>query len=369
LNLWCNAKIWCVHAGDKQTQQASAEKTYFYILNHILSRLERQQLLNSIINVSDDTFDLIALDVFKYQFTKNPLYRQYCQLINRTPDTIGTLKDIPFLPIQFFKTHTIQSDVWTSDLVFESSGTSGQNRSGHSVRSLEWYLSICDLCFRDTYGDPAGFCWLGLLPSYLERKNSSLVYMVDHFIRNSNFDESGFFLNDQANLKEVLVRVSVEKIPTILIGVSFALIDFAEKYQLDISNCIVMETGGMKGRREEMTRAHLHASLQASLGAKSIHSEYGMTELFSQSYSTGKGIFKESPTMKVAISDMTDPFSILGKGSRGTINIIDLANLDTCAFIATEDIGIKTTETTFEVLGRLDHSEMRGCNLMVQDLT
>lgn len=330
--------------------------------------MERQQLLHSILNVSEATFDLIALDVFKYQFTKNPLYRQYCQLINRTPDTVATIYDVPFLPIQFFKTHAIQSGNWTSEKVFESSGTTGQIRSKHMVCSLGWYYKICDLSFWSTYGDPSEYCWLGLLPSYLERMNSSLVYMVDHFIRNSKFQQSGFFLHDHDRLKEMLVQVLKEKIPTIFIGVSFALVDFAEKYQLDLSDCIVMETGGMKGRREEMIRTHLHQSIEASLGVKSVHSEYGMTELLSQSYSQGEGLFTEAPTMKIMISDMTDPLTTLEVGRRGTMNIIDLANLDTCAFIATEDIGIKTSEKKFQVLGRIDKSELRGCNLMVQDL-
>jgi phenylacetate-coenzyme A ligase PaaK-like adenylate-forming protein len=308
------------------------------------------------------------MDIFKFQFTNNPLYKQYCQLVNKDPDHVKSINDIPFLPIEFFKSFKVQTGSWTEEIEFMSSGTTGQTRSRHLVHSIDWYHKISSRCFESCYGEPSGFCWLGLLPSYMEREGASLIFMVDHFIKNSKYKQSGFFLQDHDRLLEVLNSLEKKKIPTILIGVSFALLDFAEDHSILLEHTIVMETGGMKGRREEMTRDTLHKTIQEGIHINKIHSEYGMTELLSQCYSKGEGVFDTSPTMKIIISDLTDPLTKIGLGQRGTINVIDLANVDTCSFIATQDIGIQYSPNKFSVLGRLDKSEIRGCNLLISDL-
>ena len=314
--------------------------------------------------VTDDTFEAIALAVFRYQAETNPLYKRYIELLKINPDNIQNLHSIPFLPIAFFKSHLVQSGTWTPEVVFESSGTRGI-RSKHAIRSLEWYNTVSRQAFKAEYGNVEKYCFLALLPSYLERKNASLVYMVDQFIRQSSYTESDFYLSHTQALEEKIQYCNTHSIPTIVIGVSFALLDWAEAAKIPLKDTIVMETGGMKGRRKEITRAELHTKLQHAFAAPHIHSEYGMTELLSQAYAPRDGIFKPPPTMHIIIRDITDPFALLPSGRNGAINIIDLANIDTCAFIATDDIGRTFEDNTFMVLGRLDGSEPRGCSLLI----
>ncbi len=327
---------------------------------------ERLHLIHQIQNVQQIGFEKVALQVFQYQAQYCSLYRQFLNLLRKHPKNISCLSDIPFLPIELFKSHTIKSGDWQETDIFLSSGTTGQTPSRHHVRSMKWYQEGTLKTFQQIYGSVDQFCILALLPSYLERSGSSLVAMVDYFIRESKYQQSGFHLDNFAFLNRILQDNKSHQIPTLLIGVSFALLDFAEQYPNPLGeHTIVMETGGMKGRRKEMTRPELHQQLKQAFGVKSIHSEYGMTELFAQAYAPKDGIFHPASTMQVRIHSITDPFDALGYQKRGLINIIDLANLDTISFIGTQDIGIQYPDGSFEVLGRLDHSEIRGCNLMV----
>ncbi|MBT8257867.1 MAG: acyl transferase, partial [Bacteroidia bacterium] len=280
------------------------------------------------------------------------------------PSEIRSIDKIPFLPIQFFKTHMVLSSKETIEVEFKSSGTSGQERSTHYVTDLELYKKSFVNGFKHFYGPINDFAILALLPSYLERQGSSLVYMVDHMISLSTHAESGFFLNDIDKLATVLNELDKNGKRVLLLGVSFALLDLVEKHQFNLKNTIIMETGGMKGRRQELIREDLHKILKSGFDVENIHSEYGMTELLSQAYSKGKGRFQTPPWMKVLTRDSEDPFYILPAGSSGGINIIDLANLHSCAFIATQDLGKIYPDGSFEVLGRFDHSDIRGCNLM-----
>ena len=328
-------------------------------------QLERKRLIHEIRNIQQFDFEKVALRLFRYQSNHCSVYQDYLKLLKKQPESISSLKEIPFLPIELFKKHTIKSGVWQETDIFLSSGTTGQVPSRHHVFSVEWYQELALKSFETIYGPINQFSILALLPNYLERKGSSLVNMVDYFIQQSD-RPGGFFLYD---LNTLLLQLEANKkshIPTLLIGVSFALLDLAEQYSLSLEqDIIVMETGGMKGRRKELTRKELHQLLQNSFGVSSIHSEYGMTELFSQAYAPQNGRFYPAPTMKIQISNITDPFDYLDFGKRGLINVVDLANLDTISFIATQDLGVLYPDHSFEVLGRLDHSEIRGCNLMV----
>ena len=332
---------------------------------------QRDILRQQISQIESANFDQLALQTFHYQATFNDLYHQYLSLLRINPNAVKTIKDIPFLPISFFKTHEVltksgeQRREELRSATFSSSGTTGTTTSRHFVADLDFYLQNTVLGFEQFYGDLKDFCVLGLLPSYLERSGSSLITMVDHFIKLSTQPKSGFFLYDHEALAATLHDCQKNNIPTLLIGVSFALLDFAESYQLDLSNVIIMETGGMKGRRKEITRMELHSILQDSFNVSNIHSEYGMTELLSQGYSKGKGIFYPTPTMKLLPREITDPFAIQKNNRTGVLNIIDLANLDSCAFLATDDLGRVYENGSFEILGRLDTSDIRGCNLMV----
>lgn len=312
-------------------------------------------------------FDDLARAVFAYQYKYNDFYREYCLLIGKESSKISSFRDIPFLPIQFFKNQEIKTGNWSSvETIFTSSGTTGAATSQHFVRDLGFYKDISLLGFEASYGSIENYCVLGLLPSYLERTGSSLITMIEEFIKLSKYPESGFFLKNHETLTTILRGCRDRQIPTLLIGVSFALMDFVEKYTLDFPEIIVMETGGMKGRRREMIRAELHDALKQGFNCPHIHSEYGMTELLSQGYSKQNGIFEPTPTMRVLTREINDPLSILDKnGALGVINVIDLGNLDTCSFIATDDLGRVHADGQFEVLGRLDNSDMRGCNLMV----
>ena len=294
------------------------------------------------------------------------MYRRFCELINRTPDRVKALEDLPFLPIRFFKEQKILTGDASYEKEFCSSGTTGQVGSRHFVKDLQLYEQSFLQGFRQFYGDVTNYCVLALLPSYLERDNSSLVYMFERLIAESQHPDSGFYLHNYGALVDKLVQLEAVEQPTILVGVSFALCDLVEQYSLTLKHTIVMETGGMKGKRPEMTKPALHQKLSEGFGLASIHSEYGMTELLSQAYSFGDNIFETPPWMRILIRDIHDPLTIIEGEKSGGINIIDLANIHSCAFIATDDLGKVYDNQQFEVLGRLDHSEVRGCNLMVQ---
>lgn len=326
----------------------------------------RALLAEKIKVVEDNNFESLAMEVFQFQATFNPLYREYLNLLKKKPSDIHSWNEIPFLPIQFFKNHIIQTGQWSSVRTFSSSGTTGQITSQHLLREEDWYYHTARRCFEAQYGPIEQYCVLGLLPAYLERQNSSLVFMVDYFIRQSQYPGSGFFLYDQEALVGKIDFCKSQNIPVLLIGVSFALWDLAEAYQIDYDQLIVMETGGMKGRRKEVTRAELHRIYQSSFGNRPIHSEYGMTELLSQAYAPKEGRFIPGPTMRVQGREITDPLSEPVFGRTAALNIIDLANLDTISFIATDDLGKVSADFSFEVLGRMDNSDLRGCNLLIE---
>ena len=317
-----------------------------------------------IFNVHEDNFEALSIDVFHYQYANNGLYRKYCDLTISDIGTIEHLHEIPFLPIQFFKTQQITTGAFEAEAIFESSGTTGSINSKHYIKDLNWYTKSFLEGFDLFYGNIEDYCILGLLPSYLERKNASLVYMVDALIKKSKNELGGFHLYDHKKLHDIIKSNEENKQKTLLIGVSYALLDFAESFPMKLNNTIVMETGGMKGRQKELTRAEVHAQLADAFGLPQIHSEYGMTELSSQAYSEGNGIYAPGAGMRMFVREPTDPLSCAQEGSGG-LNIIDLANLHTCSFIATEDLGKVYSDGRFEVLGRFDQSDARGCNLMV----
>ncbi|TBR19935.1 MAG: acyl transferase [Chitinophagaceae bacterium] len=324
---------------------------------------------DKIFGVTESSFETLALEVFQFQYQKNTVYKAFVDALGVNPSAVNSVEKIPFLPIQFFKTHKITTTSFEAEAVFESSGTTQLIRSKHFVKSLQLYQQSFITGFENIYGSLSNYCVLGLLPSYLEQKNSSLVFMVNNFIQKSNHPESGFYLYDFENLANTLKKLEKEKQKTLLLGVSFALLDFAAQFPIPLQHTIVMETGGMKGRQEEITRASLHAVLKKSFQSETIHSEYGMTELLSQAYSAGAGIFNCPQWMKILIREKEDPLQIVntkqGKTGLGAFNIIDLANVYSCSFIATEDVGNFFGEKKFELLGRLDNSELRGCSQLV----
>ncbi len=306
-------------------------------------------------------FEKEALDLFVYQFKHSNVYRSFCDLMHVSPSDVKSLVQIPFIPISFFKTHRISCEK-NDEIVFESSGTGGVT-SKHHVASLAQYEQSFQEGFSHFYGNPSDYHILALLPGYLERPNASLVYMCQDLIRRAKKEHSGFYLNQFDALHKALTALSKQEKPTLLIGVSFALLDFCEQYPIKLNNTIIMETGGMKGRRKELIREELHQLLQKGFGVPSIHSEYGMTEMLSQAYSKGKGVFQASPSMQVLIRDVHEPKKVTTTGTGG-LNVIDLSNKDSCAFIATQDLGRCHANGTFEVLGRFDASDVRGCSLM-----
>lgn len=321
--------------------------------------------IDQIFSVTPDTFTEVALQVFRYQYQQVDIYRRYCDGLKRHPGNVADVSDIPFLPIEFFKTHPVISEGKTAVKVFESSGTTGQITSKHRVADLQVYEQSFKRCFNRFYGDIKDYVVLALLPSYLERDNSSLVYMAKSMIEESRQNASGFFLNDFEKLYDWLDVLKNGKRKVVLLGVTFALLDFAEQYKIDFPELIVMETGGMKGRREELTRAEVHLQLRTAFDVMHIHSEYGMTELLSQGYSAGEGLFKTPDWMKVYTRDIYDPLVLQQGAATGAVNIIDLANIYSCAFIATSDLAKVYPDGSFEILGRMDSAEVRGCNLMV----
>jgi phenylacetate-coenzyme A ligase PaaK-like adenylate-forming protein len=314
---------------------------------------------------TDEQFNEAALQVFNYQAKYNPVYRQFIEGLKIDTASITSYEQIPFLPIEFFKSHTILSTNEPVQVTFTSSGTTGMITSSHLVTDKTLYEDSFRKAFTLFYGDIRDYTVLALLPSYLEREGSSLIYMVDDLIKQSNNPDSGFFLYNHDELFNQLKKQQDAGKPTLLIGVTFGLLDFIENYQVNFPELVVMETGGMKGRRKEMIREELHYILGNGFGVKHIHSEYGMTELLSQAYSKGDGIFNCPPWMKIVIRDTNDPLSTLQTGKTGGISVIDLANINSCAFIATQDLGKIYADGSFEVLGRFDQSDIRGCNLLI----
>lgn len=310
-------------------------------------------------------FEKIALKVFRFQYDNNSVYREFCQFLNVEKQQVKTLQQIPFLPIQFFKSHEVLSSTEKIQETFTSSGTTGMSTSRHFVTNITLYEESYRKGFAQFYGNIENYAVLALLPSYLEREGSSLIYMVDDLIKLSNHPESGFYLNNYDDLIQKLLQLDEAGENIILIGVTYALLDLIEKQQFLLKNTIIMETGGMKGKRKEMIREELHELLCKGFGVNAIHSEYGMTELLSQAYSLGNGIFECPNWMQVLIRDTEDALSYVENGKTGGINVIDLANINSCSFIATQDLGKKQPNNSFEVLGRFDNSDIRGCNLMV----
>ncbi|WP_324025116.1 acyl transferase [Maribacter sp. BPC-D8] len=306
-----------------------------------------------------------ALRIFKFQYDNNVVYHDFCTYLNVQPDAVQTLEQIPFLPIEFFKSKDVLSTTDTPEITFTSSGTTGSETSKHFVTDLSLYEQSYLKAFNHFYGDITDYCVLALLPSYLERTGSSLIYMADDLIKKSNHPESGFFLNEYEQLHELLIELQKTDTKILIIGVSFALLEFTEQYQMSLHNTIIMETGGMKGRRKEIVRQELHQLLSNGFGVPNIHSEYGMTELLSQAYSKGNGVFDCPTWMKILVRDTEDPLTYLTYGKSGGINVIDLANINSCSFIATQDLGKINQDGTFEIIGRFDNSDIRGCNLMV----
>lgn len=340
------------------------------------------QWKDKVLTITGPEFEKLALELFLFQYQNNEVYQQYVKALRVDPDSIQSLSQIPFLPIRFFKSHTIKTTAFDSSIVFESSGTTGSINSRHFVKDIELYKESFTKGFELFYGPVKDWCIIGLLPSYLDRQNSSLVYMVNELIQKSGHANSGFYLNEFEQLFKLLTELEKRKQKTLLIGVTFGLLDFAESYSSRINpelfnHTIIMETGGMKGRRREMIRQEVHDNLKNAFHVPLIHSEYGMTELLSQAYSGGNGIFKCPPWMTVLVRDEEDPLTVRHPGEdtssvrrdvrqmSGAINIIDLANVYSCSFIATDDAGKVFPDGSFEVLGRMDNSDLRGCSLMM----
>jgi phenylacetate-coenzyme A ligase PaaK-like adenylate-forming protein len=324
--------------------------------------------IDEIFNVKNsDRFNDQAIKIFKYQAENNPVYKKYLFHLGTEISSIKTIKEIPFLPIEFFKTHNVITGSNKIVNTFYSSGTTGMKRSSHFITDISIYERSFLTGFENEYGKIDDLCILALLPTYLDNESSSLVYMVNKLISESGHSDSGFYLDNIEELAIKLKTLSHTNTKTILIGVSYALIDLAEKFPMNLSKTIIMETGGMKGKRKELTKAELHEFLASKFGVESIHSEYGMTELLSQAYSSGQGKFHSPPWMKILIRDTYDPFCYLEKEKSGGINIIDLANINSCSFIETSDLGKVHLNESFEVLGRFDNSDIRGCNLLVAE--
>ena len=321
---------------------------------------------NAVFNIQDQSdFKTCALQVFRHQFKNNAIYRSFCDLLYIHSSDVKEIEEIPFLPIQFFKSHAVLSSTQAVKETFTSSGTTGSSVSKHMVTDLSWYTKSYTKGFEHFYGPIEEYTVLGLLPNYLERDGSSLIYMVDDFIKKSNKPASGFYLNNLTELSKTLIALDKKGEKVLLIGVTFALLDLIERQQFKLQNTIIMETGGMKGRRKEIIRNELHEILCAGFGVSKIHSEYGMTELLSQGYSSGDGVFDCPPWMKILARDTEDALTMVGTNKTGGLNVIDLANYNSCSFIATQDLGKVDNNGSFEVLGRFDHSDIRGCNLMV----
>lgn len=324
-----------------------------------------KSLEDRIFEVDSQNFNTLALEIFRFQAANVQVYKDYLSCLKVNPANIDSVSKIPFIPIDFFKRHKVIAIQKEAEHVFESSGTTGFETSKHFVASLDLYRKSFSLGFERFYGNPKNYCFIALLPSYIERPNSSLVYMAQGLMALSENPMNGFYLTSNEEFLEKLHNLDESNTNTILIGVTFALIELAAIKRVKLSNTIIMETGGMKGRRKEMIRDEVHNLLKKSFGVDAIHSEYGMTELISQAYSKGNGIFFCPPWMKILVRDPYDPFSLLENGNTGAINVIDLANLYSCSFIQTDDLGVTHSDGSFKVLGRLDGSQVRGCNLLL----
>ena len=314
---------------------------------------------------SKSDFEDLTMKIFQFQYINNPIYQRFCNLLGKSKNSVNSINEIPFLPIEFFKKETVLSHQ-KIEKTFTSSGTTGSVTSKHFVSDVKLYEKSFNEGFKNFYGEITEYIIIALLPSYLEREGSSLVYMADKLIQQSKSNDSGFYLNEIESLTSVLRRLIDQPKKVLLLGVSFALLDLADAMGFNLpDNFIIMETGGMKGRRKEMIRSELHSVLKKKFGVQQIHSEYGMTELLSQAYSKGDGLFSCPPWMDIMIRDSEDPLKIMTSGKTGGINVIDLANINSCSFIATQDLGKIIGPNQFEILGRFDHSDIRGCNLMV----
>ena len=322
--------------------------------------------IDEIFNIKDEnTFTKIALELYHFQANECVVYKDYHKLLKIDHTKVNSLFEIPFLPIEFFKTHKVINQEIVEEIVFTSSGTTGVNTSKHYVCDVSLYEKSFIKGFEKFYGKIEDLCILALLPNYYERAGSSLVYMVDALIKKSNNKNSGFYLNNLDELNSMILHLEATKKNAILIGVSYALLDLIEKYSYQLQFIHIMETGGMKGKRKELLKTELHNKLCEGFGTEIIGSEYGMTELLSQAYSKGNGLYKTSPWMKVMMRDVNDPFAFLPKGYTGGINIIDLANYYSCSFLATQDLGKQVDDDNFMIIGRFDNSEVRGCNLLI----
>lgn len=324
----------------------------------------RENFINELYKINESNFNIKALALFNYQYAHNPIYASYANLVKKTPDTIKTIQEIPFLPVSFYKTEKILTGNTTPTNCFYSSGTTDKStRSKHYVADLLLYEKTFTEIFLRQYGTISDYIILALLPSYQENQDSSLLYMIEHFIKKTGSKHSAFLSTDyDVFIKNIpIYKTSKKKI--LIIGVAYALLELAEKFSPDLSDFIVMETGGMKGRRAEMIKSEMHEYLKTAFHSKTIHSEYGMTELLSQAYSKENGIFECPSWMKILVRQVNDPFDIRDAG-RGALNVIDLANIDSCAFIEIQDLANLHEDGKFEILGRMDNSEMRGCNLL-----
>lgn len=315
---------------------------------------------------NDEDFISLALKMFHFQYNNNLIYKQFVDALDINPAAVDQIEKIPFFPIEFFKTHRITTGTFQEEITFTSSGTTGMQTSKHYIKNLALYEKSVLKGFRQFFGKPEEYVFLALLPSYLEREGSSLVHMAKKLMEWSGDSRSNFYLHDYEKLSQILDGLKKERKKVLLLGVTYALLDLAEQFPVHFSELILMETGGMKGNRKEMVREELHDQLTKTFGVKQIFSEYGMTELLSQAYSKGEGRFETPPWMRILIRDVNDPLSVLPKGANGGINVIDLANVYSCSFIATQDLGKKLPGGGFEVLGRFDNSDIRGCNLLVQ---
>jgi len=323
-------------------------------------------LVNKIFSTNiSQNFENIALEIFRFQYSQNSVYREYVNYLGFSADDISNIEDIPFLPVEFFKTHKIILDNLEPEIAFLSSSTTGSTPSRHYVFDTNIYKKSYVKAFQYFFGKPEDFCFLALLPSYIEREGSSLIYMINELMKLSNHQANGYYLNEYDEIIEKIKVLKSQKQKFILFGVTYALLDFAELLNLEIELGIVMETGGMKGKRKELSKPEIHELLKKGLKTNQIHSEYGMTELLSQAYSFGNNLFQCPPWMKVLIRDTYDPFNYIENGTTGGINIIDLANIFSCSFIETKDLGKMHQNGQFEVLGRFDNSDIRGCNLLV----
>ncbi len=315
--------------------------------------------------LSQTDFLELAIETFRFQVDNVPVYQKFVKYLGVNVSSVNRLEQIPFMPISLFKTHKVLANDLTEELVFTSSGTTGMQTSKHYVAYVDWYQQSYRMGFELAFGSPKQYCILALLPSYLERGGSSLVYMVEDLIQSSHHPSSGFYLNQYDQLAQTIIQLEQQKQPTLLIGVSYALLDLIERHQFKLNYTKIIETGGMKGQRKELIKEEFYTNLKEGFGVSTIYSEYGMTELLSQAYSNADGMYNCPPWMQVLIRDVNDPFHYMPKSKSGGINIIDLANRYSCSFLATQDLGQINADGSFGVLGRFDHSDIRGCNLLV----